>query len=146
MDRVEALPVCQQERDIRLAEHYGAGGAVLLDHGRVRVRDVVDVLRNAPCRGRARKVEAVLYGHRKSLQRAGVFSRCAASVRSVGFGPRPVGVLPDDCIDRRIVLLDAVEIVIEQLARADLPRIKQRYQPGGRLVVDFGHSALPVAG
>ena len=55
VDRIEALPVSQHERDIRLAEDHGAGGAVLLDHGRVCVWDVVTVLRNAPGRGRGQR-------------------------------------------------------------------------------------------
>ena len=144
VDRVEALPVRQHERDIRLAEDHSAGAAVLLDHGRVRVCDVVAVFRNAPGRGRTRQVVAFLHGYRQAVQGAGVLPCRAASVRSIGFRPRAVGVLPDDCVDRRIVPLDAVKKVIEQFPRAYLPRIEQRYQLGGRFVVDFGHHALPV--
>ena len=146
MDRVEALPVRQHERDIGLAEDHGASGAVPLDHGRVRVRDVVAELRNTPCRGRPCQVEAVLDRHRQAVEGAGGFPRRAAPVRGVGFLPRALDVLPDNGVDCLIVPFDAVEKVIEQLARTNFARIEQRHQSGGRLVVDFRHPALPVLG
>ena len=74
---------------------------------------------------------------------AGGLPRRAAPIRSVGLRPRAVCVLPDDGVDRRIVLLDAVEKVIEQFPRADLPRIEQRYQLGGRTRSGFWTSCAP---
>ena len=65
-------------------------------------------------------------------------------VRGVGFRTRALDVLPDDGVDCLIVPIDAVEKVIEQLARADLARIEHRHQSGGGLEVDFGHPAPPV--
>ena len=106
--------------------------------------DIVPVFRNAPGRGRARQVVAFLHGDRQAVQRAGGLARRAAPVGGVGFRPRAPGVLPDDRVDRRVVPFDAIEKMIEQFPGADLPRIEQRHQLGGRLVVEFGHCALPA--
>ena len=57
---------------------------------------------------------------------AGGLPRRTAPVRGVGLRPRARRVLPDNGVDRRIVPLDAVEEVVEQLPRADLTRVEQR--------------------
>ena len=45
-----------------------------------------------------------------------------------GFGLRPgaIKALPDNGVDRRIAVPDAIQIVIEPLPRAGLPCVKQR--------------------
>ena len=101
VDRVEALPVAEVERHVRLAEQHGAGAEQPVDDDRVLGRDVLGVGRHAPGGGQARHVVGLLDRHRHAVQRPPRLTLGQRAVGRTGARPRAVEVADDDRVERR---------------------------------------------
>ena len=97
---------------------------------RVRCGPVVGELGRAGGRAQSRGLEAVLDRHRDAVQRA---PRLAARERGLGLGrarARAFGVERHHRVQARVVLLDAPEVDLEQLAARHLAASECRGQLG----------------
>ena len=139
VDGVEALPVGEVERHVRLAEEHDAGPEQAVDGQRVPGRDVVVEGRHAPRRGQAGDVVRLLDGHGHAVQRA---PHLAAGQRAVG-GARPraraLEIPDDDRVQRAIVALDARQVEVEQLETAELLAADVGGEPPGRAERNVEH-------
>ena len=156
VDVVVGLEVGERHRHVRLAEDHGAGGAQAgHDHG-VLGGDVAGELGEAPRRRLAGDVEALLDRHRHAVQRAD--RRCPlASARSAARASfeRPLAVVDDDGVDRRVQPVDALEVAAQQLDRRHRARAhgpgelagRSERERGQRLdgLRNLGHHAPPRA-
>src|SRR5438477_408276 len=107
VDRVEALPVGEEERHVGLAEEHGAGAEQAIDNDRVPRRDVGLVGRHAPRRRQARDVVRLLDRHGHAVQRPPGGTPGQRAIGRAGPRPRAREVADDHGVQRVVVFLDA---------------------------------------
>ncbi len=160
VDRVEALPVGEQHRDIGLAEDDGARALQALHRKRVLACHVVLEFRHAPGGGPARDVKGLLHRHRQTVQRPALALGAVGGARGL---PVLVQVHDADSVQRAVVLAHARGVQVEELERADLLRTQcgnelrgrpeggihatpARWRPASQPKVMAGPSVMPGPG
>ena len=120
VDGVVALIVGEVDGDIGLAEEDHARAEEAIHGEGIARRDMVLELGHAPGRRHTDHVIGFLDGHGHAVERSpGLLARQSPVGRARPLaGPLEIG--RDDGVERRIVLLDASEIELEELCAADL--------------------------
>jgi hypothetical protein len=118
-DGVVGLPVHGERRQVGLTEDHGPLAAQPGDRVGVSGRDILRQVGESGGGAHTGRLKRVLDRHRQAVERA-EFLTTSDLLVSGGGGPRRLGVDRDDRVDRRIHLLDAVQVRIQQLATADL--------------------------
>ena len=117
----------------------GAGIEPAVDCKRIVPCDVVAVLRRAEGGRQARHLDRLLDRHRHAVERAPHLALGERAIGGAGALSRGRNVGRDDGIECRIVFLDPIEIVVEQLETADLAPADHGGQPSGRSKSDIDH-------
>jgi hypothetical protein len=106
--------------NVGLPVDHGAAVAQERDHGGVAFRHMMAQGLDAAGRSHAGGLEHVLDRHGQAVQRTERLAPRRGLVGALGVLARALLVKGDNCVDRRVDLLDAVQLKFEQFQRADL--------------------------